>query len=171
MFIWHYTCLSSVWKIFIWRYSYLSFRIQVKFYLLCEDFLDFWAVCPLCSHRCFNDSSNQFVLLVHLLSHVISLQFHALQHARLPWPSLSPRVCSNSCPIELVMPSNHLILCLPLLLLPSIFPSVRVFSSELALCIMWPKYWSFSFIISPSNEYSGLISFRIGWFDLLAVQA
>ena len=121
MFIWHYTCLSSVWKIFIWRYSYLSFRIQVKFYLLCEDFLDFWAVCPLCSHRCFNDSSNQFVLLVHLLSHVISLQFHALQHARLPWPSLSPRVCSNSCPIELVMPSNHLILCHPLFLLPSIF--------------------------------------------------
>ena len=72
--------------------------------------------------------------------------------------------------VELVMPSNHLFLCHPLLLLPSIFPSIRVFSNELALCIRWPKYWSFSFSINPSNEYSGLISFRIGWFDLLAVQ-
>ena len=68
------------------------------------------------------------------------------------------------------MPSNHLILCHPLLLLPPIFPSIRIFSNELALCIRWPKYWSFSFSISPSNEYSGLISFRIDWFDLLAVQ-
>ena len=72
--------------------------------------------------------------------------------------------------IELVMLSNHLILCHPLLLLPSIFPSIRVFSNESALCIRWPKYWSFSFNISPSNEYSGLISFRIDWLDLLAVQ-
>ena len=72
--------------------------------------------------------------------------------------------------IESVMPSNHLILCRPLLLLPSVFPSIRVFSSESVLCNRWPKYWSFSFSISPSNEYSGLISFRIGWFDLLAVQ-
>ena len=72
--------------------------------------------------------------------------------------------------IELVMPSNHLILCRPLFLLPSILPSIRVFSNESALYIRWPKYWSFSFSISPSNEYSGLISFRIDWFDLLAVQ-
>ena len=72
--------------------------------------------------------------------------------------------------IESVMPSNHLILCHHLLLLPSIFPSIRVFSMESALCIRWPKYWSFSFRISPSNEYSRLISFRIDWFDLLAVQ-
>ena len=72
--------------------------------------------------------------------------------------------------IEWVMPSNHFILCRPILLLPSIFPSIRVFSNESALCIMWPKYWSFSFSISSSNEYSGLISFRIVWFDLLAVQ-
>ena len=71
--------------------------------------------------------------------------------------------------IESIMPSNHLIVCCPLLL-PTIFPSSRVFSSESALCIRWPKYWSFSFSISPSNEYSGLISFRIDWFDLLAVQ-
>ena len=70
--------------------------------------------------------------------------------------------------IELVMPSNHHILCYPLLLLPSVFPSIRVFSNELALCIRWPKYWNFSFSISSSNEYSGLISFRIDWFDLIA---
>ena len=72
--------------------------------------------------------------------------------------------------IESVMPSNHLILCHPLLLLPSIFPSIRVFSSELALRIRWPKYWSFSFSISPSNDYSGLISYRMDWLNLLAVQ-
>ena len=72
--------------------------------------------------------------------------------------------------IELVMPSNHLILCRPLLLLPSIFPNIRVFSNESALHIRWPKYWSFSFNISPSNDYSGLISFRMDWLDLLAVQ-
>ena len=73
-------------------------------------------------------------------------------------------------PIRSMMPSNHLILCHPLLLLPSVFPSIWVFSSESALCIRWPKYWSFSFSISPSNEYSELISFRIDLFDLLAVQ-
>ena len=72
--------------------------------------------------------------------------------------------------IKLVMPSNHLILCHPLLLLPSIFPSIRVFSSESVLCIRWPKYWSFSYSIRPSSEYSGLISFRMDWMDLLAVQ-
>ena len=72
--------------------------------------------------------------------------------------------------IESVMPSNHLILCRPLLLPPSIFPSIRVFSSESALCIRWPKYWSFSFSICPSNEHPGLISFRMDWLDLLAVQ-
>ena len=72
--------------------------------------------------------------------------------------------------IELVMPSNYLILCRPLLLPPSIFPSIRVFSNDSNLCIRWPKYWSFSFSISPSNEYSGLISFRMDWLDLLAVQ-
>ena len=72
--------------------------------------------------------------------------------------------------IESVMPSKHLVLCHPLLLLPSVFPSIRVFSNESVLCIRWPKYWSFSFSINPSNEYSGLISFRIGWFELLAVQ-
>ena len=72
--------------------------------------------------------------------------------------------------VESVMPSNHLILCCPFLLLPSIFPSIRVFSNESALRIRWPKYWSFSFNISPSNEYPGLISFRMDWLNLLAVQ-
>ena len=79
--------------------------------------------------------------------------------------------CWNSCPLsQWWMPSNHLILYCPLLLLPSVFPSIRVFSNESVIHIRWPKFWSFSFSISPSNEYSGLISFRIDWFDLLAVQ-
>ena len=100
-----------------------------------------------------------------------SLQLHGLQHTRLPCPSPTPGACSNSCPLsELVTPSNHLILCHPLLLLPSIFPRIRVFSSELVLHISWPKYWSFSFSISPSNEYSRLIFFRMVWLDLLVAQ-
>ena len=92
-----------------------------------------------------------------------SLWPHEPQHTRPPCP---PKPMS----IELVMPSNHLILCRPLLLLPSIFPSIRVFSSESAFRIRWPKYWSFSFNISPTNEHPGLISFRMDWLDLLAVQ-
>ena len=99
-----------------------------------------------------------------------SLQSYGLRHTRLPCPSPSPRVCSNLCPWESVIPSNHLILCHPLLLLPSIFPRIRVFSNESVLHIRWPKYWSFSFSISPSNEYSGLTFFRIDWFDLLTIQ-
>ena len=93
---------------------------------------------------------------------------HGPQHARLPCPSPTPRACSNSCPSSWVMSPNYLILCHPLLLLPSIFPSIRVLSNESALGIRLPKYWNFS--INPSNEYSGLISFRIDWFDLFAVQ-
>ena len=113
-----------------------------------------------------------------------SLQFSSVQslsrvrHFTTPWitacqASLSI-THSQSLPklmsIKSVMPSSHLILCCPLLLLPSIFPSIRIFSNEPALCIKWPKYWSFSFNISPSNEYPGLISFRMDWLDLLAVQ-
>ena len=105
----------------------------------------------------------------------------SLSHIRLfvtPWTAACQASLSitNSLSLlklmstESVMPSNYLILCSPLLLLPSIFPSIRVFSNESALCIRWPKYWSFSFNISPSNEYSGLISFRMDWFDLLAIQ-
>ena len=110
-----------------------------------------------------------------------SAQFSSLSHVQLfatPWTAA--RQASRSITksqsllklmsIELVMPSNHLILCRPLLLPPSIFPSIRVFSSESALHIRWPKYWSFSFSISPSNEYSGLISFRMDWLDFHAVQ-
>ena len=98
------------------------------------------------------------------------LRPHRLQHVRLPCPSLSPGVCTNSVSTESVMPSNHLALSHPLLLLPSIFPSIRVFSNESALPIRWPQEWSFSFSISPSSEYSELISFRMDWFDLLAIQ-
>ena len=99
-----------------------------------------------------------------------SLWPHGLQHTRLPCPSPTPGACSNSCPLSLMMPSNHLVLCHPLLLLPSIFPSIEVFFNESALGIRWPNYWSFSFSISSSSEYSGLISFMIDWFDLPAVQ-
>ena len=99
-----------------------------------------------------------------------SLPPHGLQHNKLPCPSQSPGVCSDSCPsswwCHLTISSSTY----PLLLLPSIFPSIRIFSSELALHIRWPKYCSFSFSISPCSEYSGLISFRIDWFDILAVQ-
>ena len=90
------------------------------------------------------------------------------QHARLPCPSPCPRSLLKLISIELVMPSNHLALCHHILLLPSIFPSIRVFSNESALCIRWPKYWSFS--ISPFNQYSGLFLFRMDWLGLLSVQ-
>ena len=102
---------------------------------------------------------------LHWLS---SVQFSSVAQS---CPTLcESRSLSKFMSIESVMPSNHLILCHPLLLLPSIFPSIRVFSHELALSIKWPKVWSFSFSISPSNEYSGLVSFRMDWLDLLAVQ-
>ena len=97
-----------------------------------------------------------------------SFRPHGLQQAKLP--STNSRNLLKLMSIKSVMPSNHLILCRLLLLLPSIFPSIRVVSNESALPIRWPKYWSFSFSISPSNEYSGLISFRIDWLYLLAVQ-
>ena len=93
-----------------------------------------------------------------------SLRPHGLQHARFPVFTISQSLFKPMS-IESVMPSNHLILCRPLLFLPSIFHSIWVFSSKSALHIRWPKYWSFSFSVSPSNEYSGLISFRINWFD------
>ena len=110
------------------------------------------------------------IVFVQLLSHI---QLFATPWTEAHQSSLSFTI-SQSLPklmsVEPVMPSNHLILCCPLLLLPSIFPSIRVFFNELALRIRWPKYWNFSFCISPSNEYSGLIFFRIDQFDLLAVQ-
>ena len=99
-----------------------------------------------------------------------TLQPHGPQHATLPCPSPSLSLLKFMT-LEWMMPFNHLILCHPLFLLPSIFPSIRVFSNESTLHMRWPKYQSFSFSISPSNEYSGLISFRMDWLDLLAVQA
>ena len=99
-----------------------------------------------------------------------SLQPHESQHARPPRPSPTPGVYSKFKSIEWGMPSNHLILCHPLHLPFSICPRIRVFSNESALHIRWSEYWSFSFSISPSNEYSGLTPFRIDWLDLLAVQ-
>ena len=112
---------------------------------------------------------NNIVLLLFSCSVVSnSLLPHGLQHARFPCPSLIALSLLKLMSIDSVMLSNHLILCHPLLLLLSIFPSIRVFSNKFSLCIRWPKCWSFS--ISPSNEYSRLISFSIDWFDLLAVQ-
>ena len=99
-----------------------------------------------------------------------SLRPHESQHTRPPCPSPTPGVHSNSRPSESVMPSSHLILCRPLLLLPPIPPSMRVFSSESTLLMRWPKYWSFSFSIIPSKEIPGWIFFRMDWLDLLAVQ-
>ena len=110
------------------------------------------------------DHSVQFSLSV--MSN--SLRPHEPQHSRPPCPSPTPRVHPNPC-FESVIPSNHLILCRPLLLLPSIFPSISVFSDESALRIKWPKYWSFSFNISPSSGHPGMISFKMDWLDLLAV--
>ena len=114
--------------------------------------------------------SDSVIVVVQSLSHV---SLFVTPQAAARQPSLSFTISQNLLKlisIESVMPSNHLILCCPLLFLPSIFPSIRVFSNESGLCVRWPKYWSFSFSISLSNEHSGLISFRIDWFDLLAVQ-
>ena len=108
-----------------------------------------------------------WVVVVQSLSYVVQLFTTACQT---PVSSTVSWTLLKFTSIESVMPSNHPILCCPLLFLPSMFPSIRIFSSESALRIRWPKYWSFSFSISPSSEYSRLISFRIDWFDFLAVQ-
>ena len=114
------------------------------------------------------------IIQIYVLSPLLLFSLSHVQLFATPWTaacqaSLSITISWNMS-IESVMPSSHLILCHPLLLLPSIFPNIRVFSNKSVLCIRWPKYWSFSFSISPSNEYSGLISFRIDWLDPLAVQ-
>ena len=114
-----------------------------------------------------------FCVLSVQFSHSVvsdSLRPHESQHARPPCPSPTPGVHPNSSPSSRVMPSSHLILCRPLLLLAPIPPRISVFSNESTLRMRWPKYWSFSFSISPSNEHSGLVSFRMDWLDLLAVQ-
>ena len=126
---------------------------KIQFLHRKSSYLDGYLLCC-CCHVCQVMSS--------------SLQLHGLQCTRLPCSPLSPGVCVNSGQLSQWCYLN-ISSCHPLLL-PSIFPSIRVFSIELALCISWPKYWSFSFSISHSNEYSGLLSFRTDWFDLLAVQ-
>ena len=123
---------------------------------------------------CYRTSSNyvlDIIKQVQFSQSVMSdsLQPHGLQHARSPCPSPTPGAYSDSCPSSWRCHPTFSS-CHPLLLLPSIFPSIRVFSKESVLCIRWPKYWSFSFSISPSNEHSGLIFFRMEWFNLHAVQ-
>ena len=119
--------------------------------------------------KCGSCSGGQGITQFSCLVVSDSLQPYELQHARLPCPSKSWSLLKLMS-IKSVMPSKHFILCCPLLLLPSIFPGMRIFSNESIIHIRWPKYWSFSFNISPSNERSGLISFKMDWLDLLAVQ-
>ena len=125
------------------------------------------------SYWCYNKYYNLFGFQFSSVQSLSHVQLFATPWTAARQASLS--ITNSQSPpkpmsIELVMPSNHLIFCRPLLLLPSVFPSIRVFSNESALHIRWPKYWSFSFNISPSNEHPGLISFRMDWLDLLAVE-
>ena len=133
---------------------------------------------PLLTRTSTGDAQTQFVLITQSKAfHLVLLLSHVWFFVT-PWTAARQASLSNTnswsllklISNESLMPSNHLILCYSFLLLPSIFPSIRVFSNESALCIRWPKYWSFSFNISPSNEHSELISFRMDWLDLLAVQ-
>ena len=163
--------ISSWENLTIWRPALSVFPSAQRASLLLSTLISFHGVLKLsscrgtwfspCRGRC------KCPLLLFIYSSVSSfLQHHGLQHSSLPCSSLFPRACSNSSVSDAIQPSHPL---LPLSLLSSIFPSIRVFSNELALYIRWPNYWSFSFIISPSNEHPGLI-FRINWLDLLAAQ-
>ena len=147
----------------------LPINLRIPLLPLLVSFFFVRGMCFLCHLVSFQRYENK-VSSVQFSRSVVSdsLRPHEPQHARPPCPSTA-RVYPNLS-IESVIPSNHLILCHPLLLLPSIFPSIRVFSNESALRIRWPNYWSFSFSISPSNEHPRLISFRMDWLDLLAVQ-
>ena len=142
-----------------------SYEASYILYYVVFNLVDKTVLLKLFWHR--NDRIRIFLLLFSCSVVSDSLLPHGLQYTRLPSPSLS---LSLFISIESTMLSNHLMPCHPLLLLSSIFASIRVFSSEWALCIRWPKYWSFSFSIGPSKEHSGLISFRIDWLDILAVQ-
>ena len=133
---------------------------------------DAWAWCS-CIQILVKESLKPSILWIILVQELSHVQLFVTPWTAAHQPSLSVTTAQSLLKlmlIESVMPSSHLILCRPLLLLPSICPSIRVFSNESALRIRWPKYWSFSFSISPSNEYSGLISFSMDWLDLLAVQ-
>ena len=146
-------------------------------YSICQEYWVILKIVRSCSNSMFNFLRNHYT--VFHSCYIITIQFssvasnslrpHESQHARPPCPSNSWSLL-KFMPIELVMPSSHLILCRPLLLLPPVPPSIRVFSNESALRMRWPKYWSFSFNISPPNEHLGLLSFRMDWLDLLAVQ-
>ena len=144
--------IFSCWKVTSTTSFVNCLLVSFAINLLC--LIDDLCICLLFSHSVVSDS----------------LQLHGLQHSRLPCPSPSPGACSNSCPSSQWCHPTISSLCWPLLLLPSIFPSIRVFSNEPALPIRWPKYWSLSFSNSPSNEYFKLVSSNINWFDLLAVQ-
>ena len=149
---------------FIWYLSFLVWHISLSMIPLRPSRLQMTRFSPFFSPT--------LCKLMALFSHKVmsdSLQTHGLQHTRLLCHSLLQSLLKFMS-IESIMPSSHLILCCPLLLLPSIFPSIRVFANESALRIRWPKCWSFSFTISPSSEYSGLFSLRMDWFDLFAVE-
>ena len=144
------------WDNVLWFIKWHLYKMQVK---LCNNFICLLqAICPPQTPVQFNCSVMSY-----------SLWSHGLQHARPPCPSLTPGVYPNLCPLSWWCHLTISSFC-PLLLLPSIFPNIRVFSNESALHIRWPKYWSFSFNINPSNEHPGLISFRMDWLDLLPVQ-
>ena len=138
----------------VWGHNYLAFTGRKKWFFSCKPRFPSWHTACCCS----------------VTKPCLTLQPHGLQHARLPCPSLSPRVCSNSFPLSPSnsCPSSQLILCCPLLL-PSIFPSIRVFSNESALCIRWPKYWSFSFSIVLPMDIQGW--FPLGLTGLISLQS
>ena len=160
-------------------------RFAATIYLLSRNYVTGQLCLTALPARYYSDwwdhtiSKFKFLLWWEIAHQFISVQsLSCVQLFATPWTAARQASLSISnswslikfMSIELVMPSNHLVLCCPLLLLPSIFHSIRVFANELALCIRWPKYWSFSFSISPSKEYSGLIAFKIDWLDFLAVQ-
>ena len=161
---------------------YLSWHVSPWVYPLWDslcllDLMDYFLfhVQKIFNHYVFKNFVIPFLFLFFLSQSVQSVMSnslwpHGLEHVSLPCPTPTPGAYWNSCPLSLWYQSNHLILCHPLLLLSSIFSSIRVFSNESFLHIRWPKYWSFSFNISPSNEYSGLISFKMECLDLLAIQ-
>ena len=147
-----------------WSFSFSITFLYSKFLLASLCLLWTIFLLPREPHLVISFSSVQSLSCVQLFATPWTAACQASLSVTNSWSLLKPMST------ESVMPSNHLVLCHPLFLLPSIFPSIRVFSNESVLRIRWPKYWNFSFRISPSNEYSGLISFRIDWFDLLAVQ-
>ena len=181
-FLWHHF-LTNVWCLICFESSLLDFPgiklCHLGIIIFSPSFRVLYLYVLLLSTRidCYTQKNGGSYKIIALIAFSL---VQSLSHVRLfvtPWTAECQASLSiaNSqsllklLSIKLVMPSNHLILCCPLLLLPSPFPRIKVFSSESVLRIRWPKYWSFSFSI-PSNEYSGLISFRIGWFELLAVQ-